>query len=375
MNSETFSLIYILKTELKQKIAQKNYYQISKQLRHFVSLCNSVAIRLLHSGAYTEVVYVLKKSSKGDEWLCKYGSQVDQLWQGRLVYFIIQTYFLLLTQELLQATKVLYKAHTLIEDIKDKGGILNIDIRLVLNFISFLVLWKSERLKNCENFLEVTKKALETSKIIRKICRLKTEELEILLAMASAAFKVKTEGNFRQATKIIVEVYERHKNKGLTCYKILQKFWNSINDECNKSYQSEYNTKDFLITPEFEEALIEVCILPFMSEDCPIVLPEKSSENMSRNRGSRRVLSFSDKNSTNSSSFSRGEPEIRTPKTPLDVQNRKFKVAKGYSGVKKIDHRLAIYSPTIGVVRSRSTMRARKVIGSSRPQSQGRFNR
>ena len=79
MNSETFSLIYILKTEIKQKIRQRNTAQLSRQLRHFISLCNSVSIKLLKSGFVTEFSYVLKKSLKADAWLYSVGTQADRL--------------------------------------------------------------------------------------------------------------------------------------------------------------------------------------------------------------------------------------------------------------------------------------------------------
>ena len=104
--------------------------------------------------------------------------------------------------------KTLYQAHGLIEDISETGGILTSDLEIVVNLLSFVLLWKLERFKQAKNYLAIAKKAIDSARKAQKKCWIVLEDVNILTLMAAAALETKNNGNFHQAKKIIKDILE-----------------------------------------------------------------------------------------------------------------------------------------------------------------------
>jgi hypothetical protein len=364
MNPETFSLIYLLKTEIKQKIHQRDTKQLNKHLRHFISLCNSVSIRLLQAGSFTEFSYVLKKSFKADLWLCRYGTQADKLWQGRLITLLIHSYYSFITKKYPYAMKNLYDVHSLIEDINDVGGILNLDLKVSLNFVSFATLWAVQKCIQAKNFLDEAIKALDSSKLLQSDSKLQIHSIEIIFYACVAAYKIKTEGNYRLANMIIKDFYNE-KETDPKYNRFLQNFSKNIELDLNNAYKSEFNNKDLIICPDFEKIMLELFVVPFVSDDCPVV-----NENVYRDQRKpfvhAKVPSISDKGSTKSSSNGRQDPESKI----FNVKHfREFKKIIKPIGQRHNRLRVSVYSPVYGVLRPKSSKNS-SLQPTYRPKSQ-----
>ena len=340
MNPETFSLIYLLKSEIQRKISQNNFLSVSKQLRHYISLCNSILIKLIQNANFSEVEFIMKKCGKADNLLQKYGNLADKLWQGRILTWIVETYFYWITRQLVLAVQLMYKIHLLVEEIKEAGGILNVDLKIIISFISFVVLWSSERLGNCEEFLKNAKKSIEVEVRTRKKTKIDLKEMKILVCMGLAAVLCKVHGNVKLALRILNDVGDD--NKGLQGFKVLRNMMKTVWKEHTSAYTSDFGSKEILVTIEFEKLLFDVCLAPFKDEECPLVEGYENSE-------AKSPSSHSDKISTKST-FSRS---TGYEKNGNFTQN----LMKFYYNTR---NKVNIYSPGLDAMRPGSSLKIRK---------------
>ena len=118
-----------------------------------------------------------------------------------------------------------------------------------------------------------------------------------------------------------------------------------------------------LVTTKFVEYFLEICIMPFISEDCPVIAQEKRYDSNLRNTH-KRVTSFSDKVSTRSSANSKSEIENHYPKNGGSFVNRN----RFNSSIDSKNSRVAVYSPIVGVLRPRSVLRATNQPYHNRPK-------
>lgn len=368
MNSENFMRLLQLKNEIIEKIGKKELFQISRWLRDFIFLANSASIRLLQSGSFTEFADLNRELCEVDALLCRFGSKADQNWQGRLVSYLIQAFFTLVSRDMCRSMRILQESHELIEEIKEAGGVLNTDLKISLNFMSFAVLWKNEKYGKAKLFLGVVQKTIENTKTISKVCRVDKENIENLMWIGLAALKIKAEGNFKQAKLIAAHVFEKIKRKKLPESPVLQEFWNVIHEECRNSYLYESLNKEILLTQSFEEAILETCIVPFISEN--LVECGKGLLPLQCNiRTHKRTNSGSDKVSTKSSLYSIAGSENKNAIQKI----RKNKLMAKAIPSRITSTRMAVYSPTIGIVRPKSTLRGpTKTQPKMRPKSQER---
>ena len=269
--------------------------------------------------------------------------------------FLIHSYFSLISRNLIHAMKTLYQAHGLIEEISESGGILSIDLKIVLNFMSFIVLWKIEKFQKANEFLVIAHKTFEASRFINKISRINAAQIEMIIHLGIAAIKVKAEGDIKQAKKIVAELYKKYQKDQEIDGNILKEFWKAVNIEYANINMNEYNNKDILLTQDFEELLLEICISPFISESYQIVSEEKNEIPQVRFRTRTRIASLSDKTSINSSTNSRCEPENYNPKVNYHVKKTSIDTKLVNDKVSNI--RVAVYSPILGVLRSKSSLR------------------
>ena len=363
MNPETFSLIYLLKSEIQRKIVQNNFLAVNKQLRHFISLCNSIQVKLIQTGSFSEIEFIRKKSEKADRLLSKYGSQADKFWQGRLVSWLIDGYYLLLTSQHKQSLDIMYKIHLLIEDLQEAGGILNTDIKIVSSFLSFVILWSSNRMETCEDFLNISKRTVENEKSgRRRVGKLDLDEMNILINMSFAALLIRFSGNSRSGLKILSEMCERFRGCGLLSYKVLVKFLACCCKEQEFSYTGEYGNADNLVTDELQRVLLDICIVPFIEEDCPIVENHLSGGGLSQANKSPKC--HSDKVSTRST-YSRSS-----------VSDNKYKIVRRVVNAcrtRVLPGKLNIYSPIVGVIRPESNLKVYRP-SIPRPKSTGKHS-
>lgn len=355
MNPETFSLIYLLKSEIQRKISQNNFLAVNKQLRHFISLCNSIQVKLIQSGSFSEIEFIKKKSEKADNLINKFGSQADKFWQGRLVSWLIQAYYYLLINQYQQSLQIMYKIHLLIENLQQAGGILNADLKIVTNFLSFIVLWTSNRLESCEEFLKVCIRTVESEKKGKRKGKLDLDEMTVLDCMSMAAFQIRFSGNSRLGLKILSENCEKFRGSGLSSYKLLVKFLATSCKEQEFSYLGEYGNSDNLVTIELTKLLLDICILPFIEEDCPIVEDQLAKYP----NAIRSPVSQSDKGSS------------RSTHSKSSGSESKYKNMTKFTKIRRpnmIPEKISIYSPIVGVIRPYSNLKVRK-LPSSRPKS------
>lgn len=353
MNPETFSLIYLLKSEIHRNIVQNNFLAVNKQLRHFISLCNSIQVKLIQTGSFSEIEFIKKKSDKADKLIIKYGSQADKFWQGRLVSWLIDAYYSLLTNQHQKSLETMYKIHLLIEDLQDAGGILNTDIKIVSSFLSFIILWTSNRIETCEDFLNISKKTVENEKNgRRRIGKLDLDEMTILNNMSFAALLIRFSGNSRSGLKVLSEMCEKFRGCGLVSYKVLIKFLASCCKEQEFSYSGEYGNADNLVTDELQRVLLDICIVPFIEEDCPII----ENQIGGLNKTIKSPKTHSDKVSTRStySRSSRSDSKYKNVRKLVNVCRPRI-----------IPGKLNIYSPIVGVIRPKSHL---KVFGPGIPR-------
>jgi hypothetical protein len=358
MNPETFSLIYLLKSEIQQKINQNNFLSLNKQLRHYISLCNSVCIKLIQNASFSEVQFIKKKSEKADVLLEKYGSLADKFWQGRILAWIIQTYYYWITRQIKFALQLMYRTHLLIEEIKNAGGILNKDLKIVTDFISFLVLWTADRTEKCEDFLKEVKKSIEREEKDRKKGRLDFKEVRVLVFMAVAGFLFRVSGNYLRGIKILSDLSETAQDSA--CFGLLKKMIQVAWKEQDLAFSSEFGSKEILVTLEFERIVFDVFVAPFKNDDCPMV---EISDNL--NATSKSSTSHSDKASTNST-FSKS--------STLEMNHAGIKRNMRIYYQQRINPaKMNIYSPSLGVTRPVSSLRFRNNC-KARPKSTGKYN-
>ena len=343
MNPETFSLIYLLKSEIQRKISQNNFLSVSKQLRHYISLCNSIMIKLIQNANFSEFEFISKKCVKAHDLLQKYGTLADKLWQGKILTWIVETYYFWITRQLALAIQLMYKIHLLVEEIKQAGGIMNLDLKIVINFISFVVLWSGERLENCEEFLRAAKKAIDVEAGMRKKMRINLNEIKIVVAMGSAAVLYKVHGNVKLALKVLDGVGEDYRD--FKSFRLLRNMMKVLWKEQDLVYSSDFGRKEILVTVDFEKVVFDLCIAPFKDEECPLV--EGYDKSVSKSPSSN-----SDKNSTKST-FSRS---TGCEKTGNFTQN----LMKFYYHPRPIRNVLNVYSPSVEAHRPNSSLRIRK---------------
>ena len=342
MNPETFSLIYLLKSEIQRKISQNNFLSVSKQLRHYISLCNSILIKLIQNANFSEFEFIRKKCVKADDLLQKYGTLADKLWQGRILTWIIETYYYWITRQLALAIQLMYKIHLLVEEIKQAGGILNLDLKIVINFISFVVLWSSERLENCEEFLKTAKKAVEVEAGMRKKMRINLKEFKIVVIMGLAAVLYKVHGNIKLALKILNEVGDE--SRDLQSFRLLRNMMKVLWKEQDLVFSSDFGRKEILVTVEFEKVVFDLCLAVFKDEECPLVEAYERS-------ASKSPSSNSDKNSTKST-FSRSTGYEKTGNFTKNLM-------KFYYQPRPIRKVVNVYSPSVEPHRPNSSLRSR----------------
>ena len=340
MNPETFSLIYLLKSEIQRKISQNNFLSVTKQLRHFISLCNSILIKLIQKANFSEVEFIMKKCTKADNLLQKYGTLADKVWQGRILTWIIETYYYWITRQLVLAAHLMYKIHLLVEEIKEAGGILNADLKIVANFVSFVVLWTSERLADCEEFLKNARRAVEVEARMRKRTKIDLKEMKIMISAGTAAVLCRVHGNVKLALRVLNEVGEE--NRASQGFKVLRKLMKTVWKEQGLVYNSDFGSNEILVTIEFEKLVFDVCLAPFKDEECPLVEEYEKSEGTSPSP-------HSDKISTKST-LSRSTGREKN-------QNFRQNLMRFYYNPRNKVH---VYSPGLEAMRPGSSMKIRK---------------
>jgi hypothetical protein len=277
---------------------------ICKNFKELMTLCNSLCIVFIQYDLIQDCQLLLKASSEADANLCKHGTVLDRLWQGRILTYNNLAFLYYRVDQHSDSLKFLYEAHGLAQSIKESGGIANSDLSLATNILTFVALWKLKRYQQSSGYLELAGEVLNdlsSGKKLNKLSDTNIQNLFGIISICMAGLAVKTENSFKKGIAILehsltqitsndIHVKNLIKDQLRDLYKkknTSSSVLNSSNSEIsvdnnrnedflpkipsevlNSQFKPNY---DWLITKEFENIFFITCFVPFISPNTPLV--------------------------------------------------------------------------------------------------------
>lgn len=275
-----------------------------KNFKDLLTLCNSLSIVFLQYDLIQDCLQILKSAGEADSNLCKYGTVLDKLWQGRILTYNNLAFLYHKVNQPGDSLKFLYEAHGLAQNIKESGGVAKYDLQVSSNILTFITLWKLKRYQQATTYAELASDNLNAIANGKKSSNFTEENIQNLfsiLGIIMAGLAVKTEGSVKKAQLILEDCLsqiddERHAAKTLLrdqmreLYRMRNMSMSALNasnsevsiethsedgflpkipsEVLNSSLKPNY---DWLITKDFETIFFITCFVPFISPNTPMI--------------------------------------------------------------------------------------------------------
>jgi len=226
-----------------------------KLIKKLMVLCNSVAITLLQQDYLEDTLALLKIADRADAELSRF-TGTGLTWQGRLMTPNILAFLYFRQGRYMDALKFLYKAHTIVQDIRGCGLAVHVQIKNLLNFLTFVVLWKMQRYAEGEKYIEAISDP--------DLSSIRGRNLFGIVCAAKSAVIVKKGKDFLMAVRICEQALERLKKDDI-CVDLLKDAIKSIYKEIKGIEE------DWLMSKNFLTVFFVSCFIPFISPGTPVL--------------------------------------------------------------------------------------------------------
>ena len=277
---------------------------ICKNFKELLTLCNSLSIVFIQYDLIQDCLLLLKSAGDADSNLCKHGTVLDRLWQGRILTFNNLAFLYHKVGQHSDSLKFLYEAHGLAQNIKESGGVANYDMMLATHILTFVALWKLKRYGQAGTYVELageTLNSIATGKRTSKLTEINTQNLFGIFAICMAGLAVKTENSIKKAIVILEDALTQVHGEQTTVKALIKEqlrelykrkntnasMMNTSNSEVSiESHNNEeflpkipsevLNSQlkpnyDWLITREFENIFFITCYVPYIAASTPMI--------------------------------------------------------------------------------------------------------
>ncbi|OMJ82711.1 hypothetical protein SteCoe_16536 [Stentor coeruleus] len=275
-----------------------------KNFKDLLTLCNSLSIVFIQYDLIQDCLQILKSAGEADSNLCKYGTVLDKLWQGRILTYNNLAFLYHKVNQPGDSLKFLYEAHGLAQNIKESGGVAKYDLQVSSNILTFITLWKLKRYQQATTYAELASDNLNAISNGKKSTSFTEENIQNLfsiLGICMAGLAVKTEGSVKKAQMILEDCLsqiddERHAAKTMIRDQMRELYrmrnmsisaLNGSNSEMSIETHSEDDflpkipsevlrtslkqNYDWLITKDFETIFFITCFVPFIAPNTPMI--------------------------------------------------------------------------------------------------------
>ncbi|OMJ72333.1 hypothetical protein SteCoe_29252 [Stentor coeruleus] len=288
---ELFLSVHTIESNIKTILSVDNYSPAGlKLLKKLILLCTSASITLIQQDYLNDTLALLKIADKADSELGRYGS-LGLNWQGRLIMPSLLAFMYFKQQQYTDSLKFLYSMHILIEEIKDAGLPVPLHLRNITNMLTFIVLWKLNRIAESEKYIN--------SVIDSEINTIRGRNLYCLVSVCKAGVVAKKDKNYMLAVTICNEALKKVEKDEISG-NLIEDVMNALYFESragidNQEYKDGYgrnihglnkdiefkpkSSEDWLVNQSFITIFYVTCFIPLIKSGTPVIITEPSWKN------------------------------------------------------------------------------------------------
>lgn len=288
---ELFLSVHTIESNIKTILSVDNYSPAGlKLLRKLIMLCTSASITLIQQDYINDTLSLLKIADKADSELSRYGSS-GLNWQGRLIMPSLLAFIYFKQQQYTDSLKFLYNMHILIDEIKNSGLSVHLHLRNLTNILTFMVLWKLNRIAESEKYINsVLEAGMNT---------IRGRNLYCIVSICKAGIVAKRDRNYMLAVTICNEALKRVEKEEISG-DLIEDMMKALYYESrvgieSKQYKDGYgrnmispgkdmefkgkSSEDWLVSQSFITIFYVTCFIPLMTPGSPVIVTEPSLKN------------------------------------------------------------------------------------------------
>lgn len=253
---DVFLAVQTIESNINTVLSVDSYSQAAfKLIKKLMVLCNSIAITLLQQDYLEDTLALLKFADRADAELARFNG-IGLTWQGRLMTPNTLAFLYFRQGRYMDALKFLYKAHTIVQDIRGSGFAVHVHIKNLLNFLTFIVLWKMQRYTEGEKYIEAISDP--------DLSSIRGRNLFGIVCAAKSAVIVKKSKDYLMAVHICEQALEKLEKDDI-CVDLLKDAIKNIYKEIKGI------DEDWLINKNFLTVFFVSCFIPLISPGTPVL--------------------------------------------------------------------------------------------------------
>ncbi|OMJ87598.1 hypothetical protein SteCoe_10691 [Stentor coeruleus] len=270
---ELFLSVHTIESNIKTIISVDNYSPAGlKLLKKLIILCTSASITLIQQDYLNDTLALLKTADKADSELSRYGNS-GLNWQGRLIMPNILAFVYFKQQRYTDSLKFLFNIHILIEEIKDSGLPVHLHLRNLTNILTFMVLWKLNRIDESEKYINsVLQSGMNT---------IREKNLYCLASVCKAGIAAKRDKDYMFAVTICNEALKKVENeevRGDLVEDVMKALYYESRAGIDSQEYKNKSSEDWLVSQSFITIFYVTCFIPLMTQTL-VIVTESSLKN------------------------------------------------------------------------------------------------
>ena len=286
--AKALNYLHSLSAQCENAAAHSSSEHVSRLGRRLLSTSSSVAIVLIQFELLTPALAALKLSVKTDVQLFFKGKPEDRLWHRRAFVYTLLGYLFQRLNDLRGSLKFLYDAESLILETQDYESPQIHDLALTHSLLSFLVLFKSHKYEQAEQYVEQAVAQYNAIVKNNKSTQYTSSGCNNLYCLVQIGIEaLESIRKFNAKHPALVKILDRLGPMQSAAVSLLEKA---------ASAKTKMESVNVVLSDEFQSLLFITGCFPFISKSTPIISfaeLNQAQQEANRTRISKGNLHFS----------------------------------------------------------------------------------